>query len=129
MIYTETFWKRKRNDVNFGSGTSEACRDPSRRRIRVHTKIIPFTSSPDTGYGVTINCSSIIGPALSIDTAFQGITTSINNKIYQLGLDFVAGIGSAEFNKKSGELIYIDNRAPIPRSASQKEDIKVVLEF
>ena len=92
-------------------------------------KIIPFTSSPDTGYGVTINCSSIIGPALSIDTAFQGITTSINNKIYQLGLDFVAGIGSAEFNKKSGELIYIDNRAPIPRSASQKEDIKVVLEF
>jgi len=42
MIYTETFWKRKRNDVNFGSGTSEACRDPSRRRIRVHTKIIPY---------------------------------------------------------------------------------------
>jgi len=92
-------------------------------------KIIPFTASPDTGYGVTINCSSIVGPALSIDTAFQGVTTSINNKIYQLGLDFVAGIGSEEFNRKSGELIYIDNRAPIPRSASQKEDIKVVLEF
>ena len=73
-------------------------------------KIIPFTSSPEPGYGVTINCNSIVGPALSIDTAFQGITTSINNKIYQLGLDFVLGIGSAEFNKKSGELIYIDNR-------------------
>ena len=52
-------------------------------------KIIPFTSSPEPGYGVTINCNSIVGPALSIDTAFQGITTSINNKIYQLGLDFV----------------------------------------
>ena len=74
-------------------------------------------------------CSSIVGPALEIDTTFTGVTTSINNKIYQLGLDFVAGIGSAEFNRKSGEVIYIDNRAPIPRSASQKEDIKVVLEF
>lgn len=92
-------------------------------------KITKFTSNPDTGYGTTINGSSIIGPALSIDTNFNGITTTINNKIYQLGIDFVSGIGSAEFNKKSGEVIYIDNRAPIPRSASQKEDIKVVLEF
>ena len=92
-------------------------------------KIIKFTSNPSLGYGTTINCSSIIGPALSIDTNFNGITTTINNRIYQLGIDFVSGIGSAEFNKKSGEIIYIDNRAPIPRSASQKEDIKVVLEF
>jgi len=92
-------------------------------------KLLKFTSQPDVGYGTTIECSSIVGPALSIDTNFNGITTTINNKIYQLGIDFVSGIGSAEFNKKSGEIIYIDNRAPIPRSASQKEDIKVVLEF
>jgi hypothetical protein len=92
-------------------------------------KIIPFTSNPDPGYGTTINCSSIIGPALSINTNFNGITTTINNRIYQLGLDFVSGISSAEYNKKSGEIIYIDNRQPIPRSSSQKEDIKVILEF
>jgi hypothetical protein len=92
-------------------------------------KIIKFTSNPDPGYGTTIQCSSIVGPALSIDTNFTGVTTTINNKIYQLGLNFVSGIASAEFNKKSGEIIYIDNRPPIPRSASQKEDIKVILEF
>jgi len=92
-------------------------------------RIIPFTSNPDIGYGVTINGSSIIGPALSINTNFNGITTTINNRIYQLGLDFVSGISSAEYNKKSGEIIYIDNRQPIPRSSSQKEDIKVILEF
>jgi hypothetical protein len=92
-------------------------------------KIIPFTSTPVAGYGVTINCSSIVGPALSIATGFNGITTTINNRIYQLGLNFVSGISSAEYNVKSGEIIYIDNRAPIPRSANQKEDIKVILEF
>ena len=92
-------------------------------------KIIPFTSNPDTGYGTTINGSSIIGPALSIQTTFNGITTTINNRIYQLGNEFVSGISSAEYNTKSGDIVYIDNRAPIPRSSNQKEDIKIILEF
>jgi len=92
-------------------------------------KIIPFTSNPDIGYGVTINCSSIVGPALQINGNFNGISTTINNTSYSLGLNFSAGISSAEYNKKSGDIIYIDNRVPIPRSASQKEDIKIVLEF
>jgi hypothetical protein len=92
-------------------------------------KIVPFTSNPDVGYGLTINCSSIVGPALSINTNFNGISTTINNTSYSLGLNFSAGISSAEYNKKSGDIIYIDNRVPIPRSASQKEDIKIVLEF
>ena len=64
-----------------------------------------------------------------MNTDFNGITTSINNTTYQLGINFVSGIASAEYNKKSGELIYIDNRTAIPRSSSQKEDIKIVLEF
>lgn len=92
-------------------------------------KIIPFTSNPDSGYDTTITGSSVVGPVLSIDTQFTGITTTINNRTYQLGLDFVSGIASAEYNVKSGEIIYIDNRQPIPRSSSQKEDIKIVLEF
>ena len=92
-------------------------------------KIIPFTSNPDFGYTTNITSTSLIGPVLSINAGFNGISTSINNRTYQLGLNFVAGIASAEYNKKSGEIIYIDNRAPIPRSPSQKEDIKIVLEF
>ena len=92
-------------------------------------KIIPFTSTPDAGYGLTISGETVTGPLLSVNTDFNGVSTSINNRTYQLGLNFVAGIASAEYNTKSGEIIYIDNRAPIPRSASQKEDIKIVLEF
>jgi len=92
-------------------------------------KIIPFTATPDVGYGLTINCSSIIGPTLTINSNFSGVSTTINNRIYQLGQEFVAGISSAEYNKKSGDIIYLDNRQPIPRSANQKEDIKIVLEF
>ena len=92
-------------------------------------KIIPFTATPDAGYDTSIAASSLVGPILSINTEFSGISTAINNRTYQLGLNFVSGIASAEYNTKSGEIIYIDNRTPIPRSPNQKEDIKVVLEF
>jgi hypothetical protein len=92
-------------------------------------KITPFTANPAPGYDTAISGTSVIGPILTINTQFNGISTTINNRTYQLGLDFVSGIASAEYNKKSGEIIYIDNRQPIPRSPSQKEDIKIVLEF
>ena len=73
-------------------------------------KIIPFTSTPDAGYGLTISGETVTGPLLSVNTDFNGVSTSINNRTYQLGLNFVAGIASAEYNTKSGEIIYIDNR-------------------
>ena len=38
-------------------------------------------------------------------------------------------MANPEVEKYSGEIIYIDNRAAIPRSFTQKEDIKIVLEF
>jgi hypothetical protein len=96
---------------------------------RVNYQINNFTSSPSVGGSLEISCDSIIGPTLSIDSGFTGVSTVINSRTYQLGSNFISGISSAEYNKKSGEIIYIDNRQPIPRSSSQKEDIKIVLEF
>jgi hypothetical protein len=93
--------------------------------VGVGYKINDFSS---TGSSLVIS-GAASGAPLSIDTSFTNSSTVINNKTYQLGSNFVAGIASAEYNKKSGEIIYIDNRPPIPRSASQKEDIKIVLEF
>ena len=94
--------------------------------VGVGYKINDFSS---TGSSLIINGTAYGSTPLGIDTSFTGISTVINNRTYQLGSNFVAGIASAEYNKKSGEIIYIDNRPPIPRSASQKEDIKIVLEF
>jgi hypothetical protein len=93
--------------------------------VGVGYKINDFSS---TAPSLVIN-GAASGTPLSIDTSFNGESTVINSRTYQLGSNFVAGIASAEYNKKSGEIIYIDNRPPIPRSASQKEDIKIVLEF
>lgn len=98
--------------------------------VGVGYKINQFSS---TGTSIVIN-GATSGSDLSIDTSFgsqnnPGISTVINNRTYQLGSAFVSGISSSEYNTKSGEIIYIDNRLPVPRSKSQKEDIKIVLEF
>jgi hypothetical protein len=87
-----------------------------------------FSSSVGVGGSTVINCSSTPSPLL-IDTSFSGISTTINNKIYRLGTTFTSGISSSEYVKGSGELLYIDTRQAIPRSVSQKEDIKIILEF
>jgi hypothetical protein len=93
-------------------------------------KLNEFTSSPLTGGNLTITGSSMNGTTpLVIDNSFNGVAISTYNRTYQLGMTFKSGIATAEYNKRSGEIIYIDNRAPIPRSSSQKEDIKIILEF
>ena len=66
---------------------------------------------------------------MGIDTGYTGYTTSINNRTYNLGQSFTAGVAHPEVKKYSGNVIYVDNRPAITRSLNQKEDIKVILQF
>jgi hypothetical protein len=65
----------------------------------------------------------------SVDSSFSGITTTISNKIVNLGVEFTNGLANPEINNKSGDVIYIDNRPTVTRSSRQKEDVKIILEF
>ena len=67
--------------------------------------------------------------AVGIDTGFQGVSTVINNRTYYLGQNFVSGVAQPEIKKYSGEVVYVDNRPSITRSSSQKEDLKIILQF
>ena len=66
---------------------------------------------------------------LAIQTAFQGVSTVINSRTYYLGQNFVNGIAQPEVEKYSGSMIYVDNRPSVTRSSSQKEDVKIILQF
>jgi hypothetical protein len=87
---------------------------------------VEFSSSPGTGGSLVITGGSA---SLSIDTAFTGISTVINNRTYYLGQSFTSGLANPEAKKYSGNIIYVDNRPSITRSSNQKEDIKVILQF
>ena len=85
-----------------------------------------FTADVSSGGSVNITGGSI---SLGINTAFDGLSTSINNKTYYLGQTFTSGLSNPEVKKYSGNMLYIDHRPAITRSSNQKEDIKVILQF
>ena len=90
-----------------------------------------FTPYPTTGGSVNIASNE---GTLGIDTNFgsagsPGISTVINNRTYYLGQSFTQGVSNPEVKKYSGNIIYVDNRPSITRSANQREDIKVILQF
>ena len=72
-----------------------------------------FVATPNTDFGSP-------NPATQIQ---------IGVSVYELGLSFVSGYANQEIQNNSGEILYIDNRNPITRSADQNEELKVVIEF
>ena len=85
-----------------------------------------FTSSVGAS-GTTIVQGGSVN--LTIDTNFTGLTTTINSRTYYFGQTFTNGVSNPEVQKYSGNIIHVDNRPSVTRSSSQKEDIKVILQF
>jgi hypothetical protein len=50
-------------------------------------------------------------------------TSTINN------VSFTSGYASSEIDHDTGDILYIENRAPITRAADQTENIKLIIEF
>ena len=87
------------------------------------SSIISFSPS-----GGTITASNNFN--CTIDSNFGGITTTISStKIVNLGTEFTYGVATPEINKRTGTILYLDNRPLVPRNPRQKEDIKIILEF
>ena len=53
----------------------------------------------------------------------------VGTKLISLDTQFTQGVSNPEINKKSGDIVYLDNRPLITRNARQKEDVKIILEF
>ena len=87
--------------------------------ITSDSKVLSFSSSggPITPF------------AGSIDTTLNSNKVPVGGKIIDLGVTFTAGLANPEINKKTGDIIYIDNRPLVTRDIRQKEDIKIILEF
>ena len=66
---------------------------------------------------------------VDINATMSGITTVVGDKLINLGVEFTNGLANPEINKKTGDIIYIDNRKEVERDSRQKEDVKIILEF
>ena len=88
-----------------------------RTTIGVNSKIVEFNNS-----------DSITFTSATSTTVSAGFTGSSENGI-NLGVTFTGGLANPEINKKTGDIIYIDNRPEVERNLRQKEDVKIILEF
>ena len=87
--------------------------------VNEDSKIYEFESSAST-------IAPITG---SIDTSFNVNKVTVGSKVIDLGVTFTGGLANPEINKKTGDIIYIDNRPLVERDIRQKEDVKIILEF
>ena len=85
------------------------------------TNIIAFDSTNDIIFSSSGDSSSIEN--------LNGSVVVVNNKQINLGVNFTNGLANPQINKKTGTIIYIDNRPEVQRDSRQKEDIKIILEF
>jgi len=69
------------------------------------------------------------GGSAGINTGLSGSVITVNSKQINLGVTFTGGLANPEINKKTGDIIYIDNRPEVQRDSRQKEDVKIILEF
>jgi len=86
---------------------------------------IRYHQNAKTGYKSFSNGETITGQTSSASGALE--TNSGNNVA---GITYIAtGIVAPEVDRQSGEILFLENRDPINRTASQIEDIKVIIEF
>ena len=86
------------------------------------SNIVAFNNSSNISFSQS-------GGASSVDNTLDGSVITVNAKQVNLGVNFSQGLANPEINKKTGDIIYIDNRPEVQRDSRQKEDVKIILEF
>lgn len=103
--------------VNNGDGTGYIKYYQSRIEHTWNGTVRPFEDATVVGAGPIVGTNS--GSSFDLDT-FTGVVA---------GLSFTDGVAPSEFERNSGDVIYLENRRLITRAPDQIEDIKLVIEF
>jgi hypothetical protein len=68
--------------------------------------------------------------ANTITGADSGITGTPSTSTSTVdSVSFTSGYAAAELDADSGDVVYVENRAPITRASDQTENVKLVIEF
>jgi hypothetical protein len=65
----------------------------------------------------------ITGQSSSVTATPSSSTTTVDN------ISFTSGYAGSEIDSDTGDVIYVENRAPITRASDQTENVKLIIEF
>ena len=80
-------------------------------------------SPPIGDVGGSSGCMASLMPTSSATGIPTGVTETVNN------VSLVNGHSLPEIDEDSGDVMYIENRAPVARSVDQTENVKLIIEF
>ena len=62
-------------------------------------------------------------------SGFTGVSAATATFTYSGGSAVLSNVANGAMQIGSGDVIYIENRAPVARASDQTEDIKLIIEF
>ena len=94
-------------------------------------KILFYTQTRYSDEGVDANGNRILFSGTDVITgatsSATGTPTGVTETIGNVSL--ISGHSLPEIDEDSGDVMYIENRAPVARSADQTENVKLIIEF
>ena len=87
------------------------------------------TRFPDCGADSSGNRTAFSGTNVITGATSSATATPIASSSTVNAVVFTSGYSNPEIEPDSGDIIYLENRAPIARAADQTENIKLIIEF
>ena len=92
-------------------------------------RVIDVTNGANTSAGYDGKPGSFQVTTTNVASSTSGVSQATSTFTYPGGQAYLVNVANGAMQIGSGDVIYIENRAPVARASDQTEDIKLIIEF
>jgi len=92
-------------------------------------RVIDVTNGANASAGYDGKPGSFQCTTSNVASGFTGVSAATATFTYTGGSAVLTNVANGSMQIGSGDVIYIENRAPVARASDQTEDIKLIIEF
>ena len=92
-------------------------------------RVIDVTNGANASAGYDGKPGSFQCTTSNVASGFSGVSAATATFTYTGGSAVLTNVANGSMQIGSGDVIYIENRAPVARASDQTEDIKLIIEF
>ena len=92
-------------------------------------RVVNVTNGANSSAGYDGKPGSWQCTTTNVASGFTGVSTTVASFTYPGGNAKLVNVANGSMQIGSGNIIYVENRAPVARASDQTEDIKLIIEF
>ena len=92
-------------------------------------RVVDITNGANSSAGYDGKPGSWQCTTTNVASGFTGVASGVATFTFTGGSAVLTNVANGAMQIGSGEMIYIENRAPVARASDQTEDIKLIIEF